>query len=62
MTPSDLRTWRSSMGMSQAVAAMALGMTQQNYAKMELGTAGINQRTALACAALAAGLVPWRSG
>lgn len=62
MTPADLRAWQARMGMSQRSAAEALGITHATYSAMVLGKSGINLRTALACAALAAGLRPWDEG
>lgn len=59
MTPNDLRAWQAHMGMSQRAAAEALGITHATYSAMVLGKSGIDLRTALACAALAAGLRPW---
>lgn len=59
MTPADLRAWQAHMGLSQRAAAEALGITQATYSAMVLGKSGIDLRTALACAALAAGLRPW---
>ncbi|WP_284412607.1 hypothetical protein [Acidovorax sp. SUPP2539] len=37
-------------------------MSRAGYAKMVLGKSPIERRTALACAALAAGLEEWQSG
>ena len=59
MTPNDLSAWQAHMGLSQRAAAQALGITQGTYSAMVLGKTGIDLRTALACAALAAGLGPW---
>lgn len=59
MTPADLRAWRTHMALSQTTAAYKLGITQQVYSRHERGEVKIDRRTALACAALAAGLVPW---
>ena len=68
MTPADLRAWRTAMGYSsQDRAAEALGMSPSNYKDLETGvrrTTGkpieqIDRRTALACAAIAAGLAEW---
>lgn len=66
MTPADLATWRTQMDMTQRQAAEALGVTPTTYQRMERGadfTTGkpveIDRRTALACAALAAGLGPY---
>lgn len=62
MTPADLRAWQAHMALSQRAAAEVLGITQATYSAMVLGKSGIDLRTALACAALAAGLRPWGEG
>jgi len=59
VTADDLRAWQSSMTLSQRQAAEALGMTLANYSAAVTGKTRIDHRTALACAALAAGLSPW---
>lgn len=66
MTSHDMVTWRAQMGYTQRQAADALGVTPATYQRMERGadwTTGrpvkIDRRTALACAALAAGIAPW---
>lgn len=66
MTPSDLAAWRAKMGYSQRAAAEALGMAPRSYQQLERGTSwttglpvSIDLRTALACAALAAGIKAW---
>ena len=59
MTPSDLREWQAHMGYTYDTAAAALGMSRSGYAKMVLGQATIDLRTALACAAIVAGIQPW---
>lgn len=59
MTPADLRAWRTHMAWSQNQAADKLGITQQVYSRHERGEVKIDRRTALACAALSAGLGPW---
>lgn len=59
MTPAELRAWRTHMGWSQAQAAEKMEITQQVYSRHERGEVKIDRRTALACAALAAGLGPW---
>lgn len=66
MTPADLLAWREHMGYTHRTAAEALGVTLATYQSWERGKAfstgkptTIDQRTALACAALAAGLAPW---
>jgi transcriptional regulator with XRE-family HTH domain len=64
MTPTDLRAWRTHMGYTQPAAADALGMTVSNYKDLETGVRRstgkpidqLDKRTALACAAIAAGL------
>ena len=66
MTPADLAAWRAHLGYSQRAAAAALGITLTTYQRLERGaewTNGaavtIDRRTALACAAIAAGIAPW---
>lgn len=59
MTPSDLRAWQAHMGYIYDSAAAALGVNRATYARWLAGSAPIDMRTALACAALAAGLKPW---
>ena len=59
MTPADLQAWQLHMGLAQRAAADALGVTHATYSAMVLGKTRIDMRTALACAALAAGLKPW---
>ena len=66
MTTADLAAWRQHMGYTQRAAAAALGVTLATYQRLERGAewAGgaavtIDRRTALACAALAAGLAEW---
>lgn len=69
MTPSDLATWRAQLGYTQRAAAAALGITLPTYQRLERGAewadgaaVTIDRRTALACAALAAGLGEWSPG
>jgi hypothetical protein len=68
MTPADLRAWQAVMGYSnQDKAAEALGMSVSGYKDLVLGVRRasgtpimqIDRRTALACAAIAAGLGEW---
>lgn len=59
MTATDLRAWQAHMQYTYTSAAQALGMARSAYANMLAGASGIDQRTALACAALAQGLAPW---
>lgn len=65
MTPADFQAWRQGMGYSQRAAAEALGVSLPTLQAWERGTAFatgkpvvIDKRTALACAAIAAGLLP----
>lgn len=69
MTSEQLRQWRTDMGLTQRGAALALGMVLKNYQQLEKGinwTTGkpisIDRRTALACAAIRAGLAPEGEG
>lgn len=66
MTPADLRVWQAHMGYTYDTAAAALGVGRSTYADWVSGVTRstgaarpIDKRTALACAALAAGLEPW---
>ena len=59
MTPADLRAWLAARGYTNYRAAKELGVTATTVANWLDGTSRIDRRTALACAALAAGLVPW---
>lgn len=60
MTTDDLRAWQAHMGYTYETAAEALGISRSGFAKLLAGDHAIDRRTALACAALAAGLGPWR--
>lgn len=67
MTPSTLAAWRGHMGYTQRAAAAALGISLPTFQRLERGTAwadgaevAIDRRTALACAAIAAGLTEWQ--
>lgn len=59
MTPDQLRDWQTQMAYTYVTASQALGMSRSGYAKMLLGQAAIDRRTALACAAIAVGVQPW---
>ena len=59
MTPADLRAWQAHMGYTYDTAAAALGISRSGFAKLLAGDHPIDKRTALACAALAAGLKEW---
>lgn len=59
MTPADLRAWQVQMGYkTQQDAAAALGVSWATY-KRWLTAPELPRLTALACAALAAGLPLW---
>ncbi|MCL2326788.1 MAG: helix-turn-helix domain-containing protein [Proteobacteria bacterium] len=65
MTPEQLKRWREDMGFPQRAAAEALGITLATYQRLERGQEWdgskpvfIDRRTALACAAIRAGLTP----
>ncbi len=67
MTPDDLRAWQAAMGYTYDTAAEALGVNRSTYADWVAGKSrstgkpmAIDRRTALACAAIAAGLGAWR--
>ncbi len=69
MTPADLATWRADLKLTHRAAAQALGMSLANYQQLERGanwTTGnpisVDRRTALACAAIRAGLPPEGGG
>lgn len=59
MTPDDLRAWQALMGYTYDTAAQALGVSRAAYARWVAGRTPISKTTALACAALVAGLGPW---
>jgi len=61
MTPADLRAWQSDLGLTNVAAAAELGMSRSAYAEMLAGGSKIDRRTALACAAVSAGLQPWET-
>lgn len=67
MSPDDFKAWRKHMKLTQRAAAEALGVSLPTLQAWERGAAfatgkpvEIGRRTALACAALAAGLAEWR--
>ena len=61
MTPSDFRAWRSAMDYTQPQAAQALGVSLRTIKAWESGFAAPPAFLAPACAALAAGLGPWKT-
>ena len=67
MTHADFLAWHQAMGYTYDTGAAALGVNRSTYANLmagvrrDSGTPVVyDRRTALACAALAAGLGPWR--
>ena len=58
MTPDDLRAWQAERGYIYDTAAIALGVSRSTWAAWLAGITPIDRRTALACAALTAGLQP----
>lgn len=61
MTPADLKAWQQAMGYTYETAAEALGISRSGFQKLLSGANPIDKRTALACAAIAAGVPPWGS-
>ncbi len=61
MTPAELRAWQAQLGYTYDTAATALGVSRATYARWLAGPGDVPRTTALACAALAAGLGPWCS-
>ena len=66
MTADDLRAWQVAMGFTYDTAAQALGVNRSTYADLLSGVSratgkpkNVDRRTALACAAIAAGLGEW---
>jgi DNA-binding XRE family transcriptional regulator len=59
MTPAELRAWQANLGHTYDTAAAALGVSRATYARWLAGPGDVPHLTALACAALAAGLGPW---
>ena len=60
MTPDDLRRWQSEMGYTYDTAAEALGVSRATYANWLSGSRRIPDMAALACAAIMAGLSPYK--
>lgn len=60
MTPAEWTAWRKHLGITNAEAARRLGISKNMPAAYERGTRAIPIYVALACAALAYGLPPWR--
>lgn len=62
MTPQDFKDWRKRVDMTQSEAADRLGVTKRAVQAWEAGERPILPSTALACAAIEAGLPPVGSG
>lgn len=60
MQKEDFVAWRQLKGFNRTEAAAALGLSRNMPQKYEDGEAEIPLYVALACAALAYGLPPWR--
>lgn len=60
MTPDDFKAWLKATGLKKYQAGELLGVSANAISEMSLGRVRIDMRTALACAAIAAGLGPWR--
>ena len=63
MLPADLRAWRKRLGLTQAAAANALGLSESRIRDYEIGVtrgqgtpAPIPKTVALACVAVEAGV------
>lgn len=61
MTSDDLRDWQQYMQLNDRVAARVLGIKPDQYAALLASSGPIDRTTALACTAVAAGLLPWGS-
>lgn len=68
MNNDDIKAWRKTLGFTQDQAATALGVSKATVVNYEAGIRRedgrpvvIPKSIALACAAIAAGLAPWRS-
>lgn len=66
MTADQFRSWRKGLGLTQAAAAAALGVSKSSVELYEAGKrrddgrlVEIPRHIALACAAITAGLPPW---
>ena len=60
MKSADWTEWRRHLGINNAEAARRLGISKNMPAAYESGSSDIPTYIALACAALAYGLPPWR--
>jgi transcriptional regulator with XRE-family HTH domain len=62
MTAEDLRKWQKAQGYTYDTAAAALGMGRTTFAEYLKREGELPLWLALACAAIAAGLQPWKNG
>lgn len=62
MTAQEFKQWRVLMGFNRTEAAAELGLSRNMPRKYENGEADVPRYVALACAALAFDLQPWRWG
>lgn len=67
MQAADFKAWRKSMGLTQAAAAAVLDLSTSTIEQYDRGARkdtgqpiSIPLTVALACAALSAGLAPWK--
>ena len=60
MTPSLFLSWMKSLSLSTTAAALTLGTTRRTIERRLAGRVEIGRETALACAAVAAGLGVWK--
>jgi DNA-binding XRE family transcriptional regulator len=58
MTPASLTAWRARLKWTKVRAAKELGISRQSYADYEAGLRPIPRVVAIACAALALGIIP----
>jgi transcriptional regulator with XRE-family HTH domain len=60
MAPASFKAWRERLHFTTAAAARELGISRNWAMKFESGAAPIPRHIALACAAIAHGLIPMR--
>lgn len=60
LTARQFKAWRKSVGLSLPRAAEAIGVKKRQIGRYEAGETPVSYTVALACAAAAAGLGPWR--
>lgn len=57
MTPAQFIEWRIARGLTQPAAGELLGLTKRQIIRYETGTSRIPKTVALACAAIARGII-----